>query len=127
MPARPARSASRRSKRSAANSIANRATCSIIARTEIVAPTRADRHSVLAVCQWRLFALPVLTYLEYAALRVTKNHHFRLAIFCMSIGPRKDRRQEKILANVTQAYGPPVRGPKPASFSPGVDRKGTRL
>jgi hypothetical protein len=31
-------------------------------------------------CKWRFSTLPVLTYEKYAALRVTENHHFRLAL-----------------------------------------------
>jgi hypothetical protein len=34
----------------------------------------------MAACKWRFRVLPVLTYFEYAALRVTRNHHFRLAL-----------------------------------------------
>src|SRR3546814_11083814 len=69
--------------------------------------TRADRRSVLAVCKWRLFALPVLTYLEYAALRVTKNHHFRLAIFCLLIGPSRRRGARSSLPTYAAAPQPP--------------------
>lgn len=35
---------------------------------------------LMTACKWRFCALPVLTYLKYAALRVTQNHHFRLAL-----------------------------------------------
>jgi len=35
----------------------------------------------LAGLQMPLFCEPVLTYLYYAALRVTENQHFRLGIF----------------------------------------------
>jgi len=31
-------------------------------------------------CKWRLSALPVLTTIKVAALRVAENHHFRLAL-----------------------------------------------
>src|SRR3546814_19626499 len=78
--------------------------------------TRADRRSVLAVCKWRLFALPVLTYLEYAALRVTKNHHFRLALFRMSIGPSRRRGARFSLPSGAAA-------PEPPHYNSGTHRK----
>ncbi|BDD65541.1 hypothetical protein Sj15T_05620 [Sphingobium sp. TA15] len=34
----------------------------------------------MAACKWQFSVLPVLTYFKYAALRVTKNYHFRLAL-----------------------------------------------
>jgi hypothetical protein len=34
----------------------------------------------MAACKSRFPALPVLTYLKYAALRLTENHNFRLAM-----------------------------------------------
>jgi len=34
----------------------------------------------MAACKWRFPALPVLTYLKYAAIRITENHHFRHAL-----------------------------------------------
>jgi len=34
----------------------------------------------MPACKWRFRALPVLTYLKYAARRVTQNHHFRLGL-----------------------------------------------
>jgi len=34
----------------------------------------------IPACKWRFPALPVLTYIKYAALRVTRNHHFRLGL-----------------------------------------------
>ena len=34
----------------------------------------------MAACKWHFSVLPVLTYRMYAALRVTENHHFRLAL-----------------------------------------------
>ena len=40
----------------------------------------------MPACKWRFSALPVLTYFEYAALRVAKNHHFRLGLSRMMIG-----------------------------------------
>jgi hypothetical protein len=39
-----------------------------------------DRHSVLASGKWRLSALPVLTDLVSATLRITQIHHFRSAV-----------------------------------------------
>jgi len=34
----------------------------------------------MAACKWRLHVLPVLTTYKVAARRVTRNHHFRLAL-----------------------------------------------
>jgi hypothetical protein len=34
----------------------------------------------MAACKWRFSVLPVLTAEKAAARRVTKNHHFRLAL-----------------------------------------------
>jgi len=31
-------------------------------------------------CKWRFSTLPVLTYVEYAPLRVVENHHFRRSL-----------------------------------------------
>jgi len=31
----------------------------------------------MPACKWRFSALPVLTYVQYAALRVAEKHHFR--------------------------------------------------
>ncbi|BDD66979.1 hypothetical protein Sj15T_20000 [Sphingobium sp. TA15] len=34
----------------------------------------------ITACKWQFPVLPVLTYFKYAALRVTENYHFRLAL-----------------------------------------------
>src|SRR3546814_8506653 len=49
-----------------------------LVKSQALAP-RLYRHSVLAACKWQLSELPVLTDLVSAALRVSENHHFRLA------------------------------------------------
>jgi len=53
----------------------------IITEPRTAAGARTDRHSAVAACKWRLFALPVLTCKKHAALRVAEKQHFRLAIF----------------------------------------------
>src|SRR3546814_8550067 len=63
-----------------------------LVKSQAFAP-RLYRHSVLAACKWQLSELPVLTDLVSAALRVSENHHFRLAIPLMSIQPR-DRKSQ---------------------------------